>query len=135
MGPYLTNLDPFLNAPPSKNRWFYLFQWKSFKKTNVPCLIWKAVFIIGKRLDKKAKVNFKSYDVTKWNTKNYNKHIPKYLKHIWAYWHIKEMREEPILILEEALVPDYSHFHILRLFNVVINFPWTTSETKRNYWY
>ena len=37
---------------------------------------------IGKRLDKKGKVNFKIYDVTMWNTENYNKHILKHLKHI-----------------------------------------------------
>ena len=39
-------------------------------------------FTIEKWLDKKAKVNFKIYDVTNWNTETYNKHIPKYLKHI-----------------------------------------------------
>ena len=36
-------------------------------------------FIIGKQLDKKPKVNFNIYDVTNRNTKNYNKHIAKYL--------------------------------------------------------
>ena len=39
-------------------------------------------FTKGKQLDKKANVNFKIYDATIWNTDNYNKHIPKYLKHI-----------------------------------------------------
>ena len=39
-------------------------------------------FTKGKQPDKKAKVNFKIYDFTIWNTDNYNKHIPKYLKHI-----------------------------------------------------
>ena len=34
----------------------------------------------GKRLVKKAKVNFKIYDVTNWNTSNYSKHIARYLK-------------------------------------------------------
>ena len=34
----------------------------------------------GKRLDKKAKVDFKIYDVTDWITNNYNKHIVRYLK-------------------------------------------------------
>ena len=33
-----------------------------------------------KGLIKKANVNFKTYDVKKWNTKNYNNHIAKYLK-------------------------------------------------------
>ena len=50
--------------------------------------IWKALFILkifkvlpwlfghaGKQLDKKAKVNFKIYDVTYWETNDYNKHI------------------------------------------------------------
>ena len=31
------------------------------------------------RLGKKAMVNFKIYDVTNWNTNNYNKHIDRYL--------------------------------------------------------
>ena len=35
---------------------------------------------LEKRLDKKAKVNCKIYDVTNWNTNNYNKHIARYLK-------------------------------------------------------
>ena len=39
-------------------------------------------FTLGKRLDRKAKVNFKVYDATKWKTENSNKHILKYLKHI-----------------------------------------------------
>ena len=33
-----------------------------------------------KRLDKKAKVNFRSYDVTAQTTDNYNSHISQYLK-------------------------------------------------------
>ena len=32
-----------------------------------------------KRLDKKAKVDFKIYDVTDWTTINYNTHIAQYL--------------------------------------------------------
>ena len=35
---------------------------------------------MGKRLDKKAKVNFKIYDVTTWITRNYNTHIDQHLK-------------------------------------------------------
>ena len=34
---------------------------------------------VGKRLDKKAKVNFKIYDVTDWIKNNYNTHIVQYL--------------------------------------------------------
>ena len=37
--------------------------------------------VLGKRLEKKSKVNFKTYDVTDWNKINkYNTHIAKYLK-------------------------------------------------------
>ena len=35
---------------------------------------------LGKGLDKKTKVNFKIYDATNWITKNYDKHIARYLK-------------------------------------------------------
>ena len=35
---------------------------------------------VGKRLDKKSKVNFKIYEVTIWETNNYNAHIAKRLK-------------------------------------------------------
>ena len=35
---------------------------------------------VGKQRDKKAKVNFKTYDVTDWETNNYNKNIVQYLK-------------------------------------------------------
>ena len=55
--------------------------------------MWKALFVlkifkflywlfgyIEKRFDKKAKVNFKIYDVADWTTNNYNTHIAQYLK-------------------------------------------------------
>ena len=35
---------------------------------------------VGKRLDEKAKVNFKIHDVTNWLTNNYNTLIERYLK-------------------------------------------------------
>ena len=35
---------------------------------------------VGKRLYNKAKINFKLYDVTDWETNNYNTHISQYLK-------------------------------------------------------
>ena len=35
---------------------------------------------VGKRLDKKAKVNFKICDVTDWEVSNYNAHIDQYIK-------------------------------------------------------
>ena len=35
---------------------------------------------MGKQLDKKAKVNFKIYDILNWNKYSYNEHIARYLK-------------------------------------------------------
>ena len=35
---------------------------------------------VGKRLDKKAIVNFKMYDVTNWITSDYNTHVARYLR-------------------------------------------------------
>ena len=35
---------------------------------------------VEKRLDKKAMVNFKVYDVTDWTTNDHNTHIAQYLK-------------------------------------------------------
>ena len=35
---------------------------------------------MGKRHDKKTKVNFKIYDVTNWETSNCNTHIDQYFK-------------------------------------------------------
>ena len=35
---------------------------------------------VEKRLDKKAKVNFKIYDITDWTTNNCNTHIAQYLR-------------------------------------------------------
>ena len=60
---------------------------------NAFCFILKALFIleiftflryllfgyVEKRLDKKAMVNFKIYDVADWATNNYNTHITQYV--------------------------------------------------------
>ena len=35
---------------------------------------------VGKRFDKKTKINFKMYDVTDWKTNTYNTNIVQYLK-------------------------------------------------------
>ena len=35
---------------------------------------------VGKRLDKKAELNFKIYGVTNWNTNNCYKYIDRYIK-------------------------------------------------------
>ena len=80
--PKLMNLERkyFLNGPHPEIVGFIYFNENPLKMMNVLYLIWKLLFIKEKRLDKKAKVNLKIYDATNWNTKNYNKHIAKYLK-------------------------------------------------------
>ena len=35
---------------------------------------------VGKRIDKKDKFNFKTYDVINWKTNNYKTYITQYLK-------------------------------------------------------
>ena len=35
---------------------------------------------VGERLDKKAKINFKIYDVTNWKANNCDSHIAQYFK-------------------------------------------------------
>ena len=112
----LINLERthFLNGPHPKIVGFLYFSENPLKMMNVSYFIWQALYY-RKTAWLTTKVNFKIYDVTNWNTENYNKDIPKYPKHIWGYWHIKEIGEEPILILEESLVPNCDHFHILRL--------------------
>ena len=37
-------------------------------------------WFVGKRLDKKATVNFKIYDVAAWTANNYNAHIGQCIK-------------------------------------------------------
>ena len=41
---------------------------------------WRLFGYVEKRLDKKARVNFKMYDVTCWTTNNYNIYIAQYMK-------------------------------------------------------
>ena len=79
--------------PPSKSSWFYLLHnqnplnkmffissEKLFSFLRYLQFFPDSFGHIGKQLDKKSKVNFKIYDVTNWNTKNYNKHIVRYFK-------------------------------------------------------
>ena len=40
----------------------------------------KILIFLLRLFDKKAKVNFKFYDITNWETNNYNTHIAQYLK-------------------------------------------------------
>ena len=73
----------FLNGPHPKLVGFIYFNENPLKMMNVRYFIWKALSIIGKHPDKK--VNFKTYDVTNWNTKNYNKQISQKVKAIEAH--------------------------------------------------
>ena len=63
---------------------------------------------IGKRLDEKANITFKIYDVTSWKTNNYNKHIVRNLKklrqsgnEIWSLNRIK--REKYFYIFPKVM--------------------------------
>ena len=42
-------------------------------------LLWLFVYV-EKRLDKKAKLNFKIFDITKWTTNSYNRYIAQSFK-------------------------------------------------------
>ena len=61
-----------------KNAFYFMFK--------APCVLEILKFFpdffgnIRKWLDKKAKVNFRIYNVTHWITNNYNTHINQYLK-------------------------------------------------------
>ena len=88
---YFTYLfSHFFGLSSSKKSWFYLLQWKPFKNDEksfffqvkssiVLFLRWlfcpDSCGLAGKRLDKKGKVNLKIYDVTDWETNNYNIHV------------------------------------------------------------
>ena len=67
----------FLNGPHPKIVGFIYLNENPLKIMSVSYFIWKAFSIIQKRLEEKAKVNFKIYDVTNWNIKSYNKHKSK----------------------------------------------------------
>ena len=57
---------------------------QNFKRWNVKEILLKSwtcrLWSHRKRLDKKAKNNFKIYDVTDWATNNYNTHFSQYLR-------------------------------------------------------
>ena len=90
----MTNLEltHFLNGPRPKavgfiyfnqnplNMMFFISSEKLFSFLRYSQFCPDFFSYIGKQLDRKAKVNFKIYDVTNWNTKSYNKHIARYLK-------------------------------------------------------
>ena len=76
-----------------KNCCFYLLRWKPFRNDRKCFFMLKTLSVLEtftfllwlfgyleKRLDKKAYVNLKIYDVTDWATNNYNTYIMQYLK-------------------------------------------------------
>ena len=76
---------------PSKKFPFISFNESSFKVVKMVFIPFQKLFLhlhfcpdffdyVGKRLDKKAKVSFKLYNVTEWKTNNYNSHVAQYLK-------------------------------------------------------
>ena len=83
-----------MGLSPSKKVVFICFNERLWKiMNNALYFILKALFVleifqylfwlfgyVGKRLDKKAKVNSKICDVTNWITNNYKKHIARSLK-------------------------------------------------------
>ena len=54
---------------------FYLM-FKAFLVLKIFKILSRFFYFTGKRFNKKAKVNFKIYDVTGWITNNYNTHCP-----------------------------------------------------------
>ena len=83
-----TDVSSYLRFKVGLTSWFYLFQRKSLKNYE-KCFSFRVESSfckilrfcsnlsrhVGKRLDNKAKVNFKNYVVTDWITNIYNKHI------------------------------------------------------------
>ena len=61
-----------------KNAFYFMLQALFVLKISTFCH--EFLGLVGKWLDKKAKVNFKTYDVLHWETKNYSSHIAQYLK-------------------------------------------------------
>ena len=58
----------------------FYFMLKAFSVLEIFAFLSWLFGYLEKRLDKKAMVSFKYYDVTDWTTNNYNTHIAKYLK-------------------------------------------------------
>ena len=63
-----------------KNTFHFILKLKVFKSLKYLNFCPDVFGNVVIRLDKKAKINFKIYDVTTWETNNYNTHIPQYLK-------------------------------------------------------
>ena len=79
-----TSLIEALELPWDRNQKFYFCSIKSNNHlfSFLRYLYFCAGFFgyVGKRFDRKAKVNYKICNAINWNTNNYNKHIARYLK-------------------------------------------------------
>ena len=53
----------------------FYFMLKALSDLNVFKYLSRLFSHVGQQLNKKAKANFKNYDVTDWQTNNYNTHI------------------------------------------------------------
>ena len=87
------DVSSYLRFKVGPTSWFYLLQWNSLKN-HEQCFSFRVESSfceilrfcpnlsrhVGKRLDNKAKVNFKNHVVTDSITNIYNKHIAQYLK-------------------------------------------------------
>ena len=58
----------------------FLFHLKSFFGTQIIYIFFLTFSHVGKRFNQKDEVNFKTYDVTTWESSNCNRHIAQCLK-------------------------------------------------------
>ena len=78
----LSDLRQFLTSENSLNNdeKNFLFHVKSFFRSWDICMFFLTSCFLEKPFDKKAKANFKIYDVLNWTANSYNTHITQYLK-------------------------------------------------------
>ena len=74
-------------------------------------LFWSA----KKELGKKAKVNFKIYDVMNWEASNYNTHIAQYLKqyrqsHLMKFGRFMKYKVTNVFLKKSYTLADYHYF-------------------------
>ena len=58
----------------------FYFMWKALYVLEIFTLLSQRFGYVENQFDKKVTVNFEIYDVTDWETENYNTYIVKYLK-------------------------------------------------------
>ena len=58
----------------------FYFMLKALYVLEIFALLSQRFGYVENQFDKKVKVNFEIYDVTEWETENYNTYIVKYLK-------------------------------------------------------